>query len=282
MRLARVRDHVGVPTVTALAILLGFGALVVLLGLLVRLVARAAAPRVPRGPATPELIDTPPAVVNLLMNGLRAAPEAAAATLLHLAARRHLELDQPGADPAATIVRVRSTGRADLTASEQRVLDRVEAPPGVHPLTLGDLARRQAQDGQGWQERLLVAARADAAARGLIQPGRSSPAFAILVAGLMLVLVLSCVAGVSVIELAGLTDRLGSNGYAIVLLGIAVLLTLAAIFAAVGIAGDIRDERRPDRPGSVSAHRRPEECRGRAADRLRGVGHRAGRRARHP
>jgi hypothetical protein len=232
----------GVDTRVGLLVLAGFVALVVLLGLLTRLVAWATAPRAPRGPATPELIDTPPAVVNLLMNGLRAAPEAAAATLLHLAARKHLDLDQPGADPAATAVRVRRGGHAGLTAYEQRVIDRVEVPPGVHPVTLGDLARRQAQDGQSWQERILVAVREDALARGLIRTGRNSPAWSVLIAGFMILLVLSCTAGVAVIDLAGLTERLGTTGYAFALLGIAFVLMMAAIFAGIGLAGDIRDE----------------------------------------
>jgi predicted membrane protein DUF2207 len=244
----------GVDTRVSLAIVAGFVAVAVLVGLLTRLVARAGAPRAPRGPATPELIDTPPAVVNLLMNGLRAAPEAAAATLLDLAARGHLELHQPGADPAATIIRVRAGGHAGLTAYESRVLDRVDVPPGVHPLALADLARRQAEDGQSWQERLVQSVRADAVDRGLIRSGKSSPAWVVLIGGFMLLLLLSCVAGIAIIDLAGWTERLGSNWYAVVLLGIGFALMMAAIVAGVTLAGDIRDERLTPQGRRVARH----------------------------
>ena len=223
----------------SLSFVAGFLVLIVAVGLLARLVARASSPRAPQGPATPELIETPPAIVNLLMNGLRAAPEAAAATLLHLAARRRLELIESG---ATTTILVRDDNQAGLTSYELRVLDRVQVPAGVLPLTLADLARRQAEDGQAWQERLLIAVREDAIARGLIRTGRSSPAFGVLVVGFMLALVASCLAGSALIDLAGLTDRLGDNGYAVVLLSLGFVLTMAAIVVGVLLAGDIRNE----------------------------------------
>src|SRR5512143_2092229 len=50
---------------------------------------------IPAGPATPELRDEPPAVVNLLTHRLR-APMAASATLLDLAARRAVEITEAG------------------------------------------------------------------------------------------------------------------------------------------------------------------------------------------
>ncbi|MDI6100079.1 DUF2207 domain-containing protein [Actinoplanes sp. NEAU-A12] len=226
-----------------LAVLIGFGAVVVLIGLLVRFVAWSTAARVPAGPATPDLMDTPPAVVNLLMNGLRAAPEAAAATLLDLAARGHLELDQPTADPGATVVRVRRGGHAGLTSYEQRVLDRVDVAPGVRPLTLADLARRHARDGQSWHERLVIAVREEAIAHGLIRVGTTPPAMVVLIVGLMLLLILSCVPGVFVIDLVGMTDRLGSTGVGIGVLGVAFVLMMIAIFIVVQLGGEIRDDR---------------------------------------
>ncbi|MCW6003614.1 DUF2207 domain-containing protein [Micromonospora sp. CPCC 205371] len=237
-----------------LAVLIGFVAVVVALGLLVRLVAWSTAARVPAGRATPDLIDTPPAVVNLLMNGLRAAPEAAAATLLDLAARGHLELYQPAADPGETVVRVRRGAHAGLTSYEQRVLDRVDVAPGVHPLTLADLARRQAQDGQTWQERLVVATREDAIARGLMRVGATPPAMVVLVVGLMLLVVLSCVPGVFVVDLAGMTERLGDTGVAVAVLGIAFVLMLLAIFAVVGLGGELRDDRLTAEGRRVARH----------------------------
>jgi hypothetical protein len=238
----------------SLVVLIGFVAVVVLIGLLVRVVAWSTAARVPAGPATPDLMDTPPAVVNLLMNGLRAAPEAAAATLLDLAARGHLELDQPTADPGATVVRVRRGGHAGLTSYEQRVLDRVDVAPGVRPLTLADLARRQAQDGQSWHERLVLAIRDDAIARGLIRVGATPPAMVVLIIGLMLLVVLSCVPGVFVINLAGMTDPLGSTGIAIGMLCSGFVLMLLSIFAVVQLGGEIRDDRLTAEGRRVARH----------------------------
>jgi hypothetical protein len=124
----------------------------------------------------------------------------------------------------------------------------------VHPLALADLARRQAEDGQRWQERLLQSVREDAVARGLIRSGKSSPAWVVLIGGLMALLLLSCVAGIAIIDLAGWTDRLGSNWYAVVLLGIGFVLMMAAIVAGVTLAGDIRDERLTPEGRRVARH----------------------------
>ena len=70
---------------------------------------------------------TTPAVVNLLLNGGQVTSDAARATVLDLAARRILELEQPGNDPGQTTVWVRDQNPRGLLSFEQRVLDRVKA-----------------------------------------------------------------------------------------------------------------------------------------------------------
>src|SRR6266540_2996789 len=67
------------------------------------------------GPPTMELGSEPPAVVNLLVTRCELTADAADATLLDLAARRILELHQPGDDPGRLLVRVRVAEPAGLS-----------------------------------------------------------------------------------------------------------------------------------------------------------------------
>jgi hypothetical protein len=57
------------------------------------------------GPATMDLGEEPPAVVDLLTNDWRVTPDAIPATLLDLAARDYLDLEPYG--PGRTVCRVR-------------------------------------------------------------------------------------------------------------------------------------------------------------------------------
>jgi hypothetical protein len=73
------------------------------------------------GPATMELGDEPPAVVDLLTNDWRVTADALPATLLDLAARDYLDLEQHG--PGGTVCRVRRTSGEGLEAYERMVVD---------------------------------------------------------------------------------------------------------------------------------------------------------------
>lgn len=120
--------------------------------------------------ATPDLGDEPPAVVNLLANGWRLNEDAAEATLLDLAARRYVELRQPGSDPKHTTVHVRDPGDAvagELAPYESRVLDRVRAlaKGGVVPVSA--LTFRDSREAAAWEGKLRREVIADARARGL-------------------------------------------------------------------------------------------------------------------
>lgn len=129
------------------------------------LYTRAAGPRA--AAATPDLSDEPPAVVNLLTNGWRLNEDAAEATLLDLAARRYLELRQPGSDPNHTTVHLRDAAPGDLTPYESRVLDRVRAlaKGGVVPVSA--LTFRDPREAAAWEGKLRREVIADARARGL-------------------------------------------------------------------------------------------------------------------
>jgi hypothetical protein len=144
------------------------GAIVALLvwGVVLLLVVMATRPReVDPGPATMELGDEPPAVVNLLANDWQVTADAVPATLLDLASRDLVDIDQVG--PDNTIVRVRRSSDPSLLPYERLILHHVAglAVDGVVPaqaLTTGpqDQSKR-------WWKAFTREVVADARQRGL-------------------------------------------------------------------------------------------------------------------
>lgn len=143
----------------------------------------------PPGPATAEFGPEPPAVVNLLITRCRLTPEAAEATLLDLAARRIVELHQPGSDPADLLVRLRGPVPDDLAPYERRVLDRVRDIAGDRLTPLREIHQRYADGGPRWLQHLRSDVIADARARGLVRQRLANPAI------FMLTVVFSLVVG---------------------------------------------------------------------------------------
>jgi len=128
-------------------------------------------------PGTGDLRPEPPAVAGMLCHGGRVGDEAAAATLLDLAARHVIDLsgDQP------LLCRLRSPGDTDLAPYEQRILSYLNAlaTDGVVPApALAEGVTKPA----AWWRKLRGEVIADARARGLSQP-RWSP-FLVAVLGL--------------------------------------------------------------------------------------------------
>jgi hypothetical protein len=124
-------------------------------------------------PATMDLGEEPPAVVDLLTNDWRVTPDAIPATLLDLAARGFVDLDQLG--PGRTVCRVRRAAADDLESYERMVLDHVGglAVDGMVPaeaLTTGP----QDTSAKWWKtfQRDVVE---DARARGLSRDRWSRP-----------------------------------------------------------------------------------------------------------
>ncbi|BCB75767.1 DUF2207 domain-containing protein [Phytohabitans flavus] len=134
---------------------------------LARLVTRPASP--PPQPATPDLGTEPPAVVSLLVNRWTTTEDAAESTLLDLAARRFIELRQPGNEPMQTTVHLPAAApdESGLRPYERRVLSRVQglAVGGVVPLTA--LTFRDQAQAKTWNKRLRAEVVAEARAAGL-------------------------------------------------------------------------------------------------------------------
>jgi hypothetical protein len=119
----------------------------------------------PAGPATLDLGEEPPAVVNLLANGFRVTRDAVPATLLDLAARRIVEIEQT--HPGTYQCRLRSEQAAHLTAYERRVLDvlRTRALDGVVPAQA--LTTGPADESKRWWGKFKGEVVDDAQQRGL-------------------------------------------------------------------------------------------------------------------
>ena len=122
-------------------------------------------PDVDAGPATQELPPESPALAGLLCDDFEVGMEAVPATVVDLAARRHLTLEE--VQPGRTISRVRRTDAHGLTEYEQRVLGAIgaKAIDGVVPteaLTTGpeDASR-------GWRRGYEKEVIAESQARGL-------------------------------------------------------------------------------------------------------------------
>lgn len=111
-------------------------------------------PRTPRpGPATMALGPEPPAVVDLLTDRFEVTPDAVPATLLDLAARRWVTIEEPA--PGHVMVRIRrhGTGDGDPAPFERQLLDHLRglAVDGVVPagaLTTGT----EAAAGRWWKQ----------------------------------------------------------------------------------------------------------------------------------
>jgi hypothetical protein len=152
--------------------------------------------RVPRlpvaGPETATLGPEPPAVANLLVNEWYVTAAAVPATLLDLAARHVVGLEEVGSD--RFVVRTRaSPDRSGLTAYEQEVLRLVEARAtgGSAPV---DVLRIGTADGASWLGDFSAAVVGDAEARGLAAKGLARRERIALALGLAIVLGLGALA----------------------------------------------------------------------------------------
>ena len=122
-------------------------------------------PLPPVGPRTLELGAEPPAVANFLTHALRVTDDAVPATLIDLAARNVVDIEQRG--PGVFYVRLRPASDEGLTSYERRVLDhlRANAHDGVVPadaLTTGPQT-----ESARWMRGFVSGVVADAQARGL-------------------------------------------------------------------------------------------------------------------
>ncbi|MGW6705364.1 DUF2207 family protein [Streptomyces sp. NPDC054956] len=127
------------------------------------------APVAAAGP-TMDLRPEPPALVEFLTGGWECGRGAPRATLLDLAARGFLALEQTGPDPRGTLIRIRSPRAeppGELLPYEALVLARVTALASGGVLPVGALARGTEEEDRGWWRSFARAVAADARARGL-------------------------------------------------------------------------------------------------------------------
>jgi hypothetical protein len=122
-------------------------------------------PEPPVGPRTLDLGPEPPAVANFLVSDFRVTSEAVPATLLDLAARGALEIEQRG--PGVFYVRLRTGPVGAVTAYERRMLDHLEgrASDGVVPAEA--LTTGPTEQSARWRRAFTNEVVADAKARGL-------------------------------------------------------------------------------------------------------------------
>lgn len=133
------------------------------------------------GPRTHDLGPEPPAVATFLVNRFRVTDEAVPATLIDLAARNVVDIEQRG--PSVFYVRLRSTPPDEpLTAYESRVLDhlRRKASDGVVPAEA--LTTGPAEESKRWRRAFSGEVVEDAKARGLSRDALDSRIFTALTA----------------------------------------------------------------------------------------------------
>jgi hypothetical protein len=117
------------------------------------------------GPRTLELGAEPPAVVNFLTHGFRVTADAVPATLIDLAARNVVDIEQRGV--GVFYVRLRDADVETLTSYERRVLDhlRTSAHDGVVPAEALTTGTQQAS--ARWMRGFVSGVVSDAQVRGL-------------------------------------------------------------------------------------------------------------------
>ena len=117
------------------------------------------------GLRTLELGPEPPAVANFLVNDFRVTGEAVQATLLDLAARGVVEIEQRG--PGVHYVRLRQGAGEGLTSYELRVLEHLRrlATDGVVPAEA--LTTGPGDESKRWRRAFKREVVADAQSRGL-------------------------------------------------------------------------------------------------------------------
>jgi hypothetical protein len=138
-------------------------------------------PPTPRlGPRTLDLGPESPAIANFLVHGFRVTDDAVPATLIDLAARNVVDIEERG--PGVFYVRLREADDVRLTAYEGRVLEhlREHAHAGVVPA--GALTTGPQQESARWRRGFVAEVVADGKARGLSRDAVGSPLFGVLTA----------------------------------------------------------------------------------------------------
>ncbi|MDY7101470.1 MAG: DUF2207 domain-containing protein [Actinomycetota bacterium] len=230
--------------VTAQLALVGVGGAAVL-GSFLALLIGGFANRPRRGRergATPDLRTEPPAVAAFVAEGYDVGDHAVPATLIDLAARRHVDIDDVGDGHVLVHLRAADDGAA-LAPFERRVLDHVRrlAVGGVVPakaMTTGpaDASRR-------WWKVFRREVVADAAARGLCRPRWETSTLVELGAGV--VVGLACALGVNALDANETVDNAAEL--------LAFMVAGAAIALGVVLERLHRDDPQRETPAGMEA-----------------------------
>lgn len=217
--------------------------------LLVVLAWRTRPVRPDAAPATMELGAESPAVAAFLASRCEVTPAATSATLVHLASRGVLRIEQVA--PDQFVVRLGNDGREPLTDYERIVLDRVRdlAVNGSVPceaLALGDDA-----DANRFQQRFAKAVVADARARGMSRSRWTTPVLAPLFAGAVVVGVLAGAALAALPDSATSSSSSSGNDNPI---GAVIVITVIVTAFLMMVVRALRAERQT-RAGVAAASR---------------------------
>ncbi len=122
-------------------------------------------PQPPVGPRTLDLGPEPPAVANFLVHGFRVTDDAVPATLIDLAARNVVDIEQRG--PGMFYVRLRPTDAATSSAYDQRVLEHLRGVAHDDVVPAAALTTGPQHESARWRRGFVSAVVADAQSRGL-------------------------------------------------------------------------------------------------------------------
>jgi Predicted membrane protein (DUF2207) len=118
-----------------------------------------------QGPATLDLGPEPPAVANLLVHGFRVTRDAVPATLLDLAARRLVEIEER--EPGSYVCRLEERSDGALTSYERRVMDLLRSRASGDIVPAGALTTGPKEESKRWWKGFQKEVVADAQQRGL-------------------------------------------------------------------------------------------------------------------
>jgi hypothetical protein len=225
------------------AVIAAAGAVVAWFLLLLAMIFRTRVPDIAPGPRTAELGPESPAVVDYVTAGGRLSDEAASATLLDLAARGVLRIEEVG--PELSLVRLRATDPpevATLRTYERMVYDHVRTLARDDVVATGALAEGARDLGQWWR-RFRKAVLGEARAAGLFTPRWSKPQTSLLSAAAFVPAVLVWVAASQV------TTATGDNGEDDPRFAFA----FGALIALWAIVGTLRGNRPTERGRQVIA-----------------------------
>jgi hypothetical protein len=132
------------------------------------------------GPRTLELGPEPPAVASFLVSDFRVPSEAVPATLLDLAARKVVEVEQRG--PGAFYVRLRPEHDETLTPYELRVLGHLHGLAHDNVVPAEALTTGPQESSRRWRHGFEQEVVSDAKRRGLSRDALDGPVFTVLTA----------------------------------------------------------------------------------------------------